>query len=344
MPSKIHPARILLICFLLATIVTTIAGIAWFCINKQSFTGKRSWVTPPEITGFSAKSLILDTVDMRFNDSHEPHYRFYDYSHRDRYFLISYLSRENRPGAQVIYGNAWIKTTDGAFPRKVNIDKIVYAGFDRKRECYEAIIISNIFEFEKKEDFDAYQLGYKYDKDPKKQDGCCDFPIIFDRGIREFNGGYNIDTANWRPFKATLNRFPDEPETFRLDEQPILYQHRYDYYDGVNHPVEYWPISDTIGVKYLDSAWHNWLLERRKNIDSTLPPGAWPWDLGDSARPAIMWDNGKITNTPGNFTPYDTAYFSFRYFGQRIHDTGQLRGSFNLPPERRGDTVHIKRN
>lgn len=106
-----------------------------------------------------------------------------------RFFLVSYqsmLKTDHNP----VTGNLWF-VSDG-FPTKHEIDSLVYGGFSKKRECYQGVIVLNIYEFKTFGDYFAYANQYKGDGRPKKKEKCCaicssQFELKFDSSYKTHN-------------------------------------------------------------------------------------------------------------------------------------------------------------
>lgn len=307
MPSKIHPARLLLMCFLFAIIGAT---CTWFV--NPSFRKMLAGGEPAGKTVLTDSSLRLISGSMMVtNDTVGVGGPMEDaYDNRQRYFLISYEYRETL-GAGRGNGNFWF-STHGGFPPKTEMDDNIFTFLPKKRECYGHVIITNIFEFRSRQDFLQFTDGAISDKRTKKKKGCCD--IFFSSPIK------------W-------DTLPMDPET------PLLPQHR--YFDGINPPVEYWPISDTIGAKYLDSAWDHWRSEMKEKIDTTRQMGTWPWDLIDTS-PSTFLEYGRVVR--------DTAWEKRGLIDSLTLNPTVLSWAaidslvgVQLPPDRIKDTVRIKR-
>lgn len=87
-----------------------------------------------------------------------------------RYFLVGYqcmLKDDHNP----ITGNLWFMA-DG-FPTKREIDSMIYGGLSRRKECYQPVLILNIYEFKTFGDYLTYSNNYKGQADIKKKKKCC---------------------------------------------------------------------------------------------------------------------------------------------------------------------------
>ncbi len=96
----------------------------------------------------------------------------------ERYFLVSYET-ELKNGYNKITGSNWFSCN--GFPNKNDIDSIVYAGLECKKECYQHIVVLSIYEFKDVSDYLSFGDNYKSDPVPKKQKPCGDLsPITLD--------------------------------------------------------------------------------------------------------------------------------------------------------------------
>lgn len=87
-----------------------------------------------------------------------------------RYFLVAYqsmLKTDHFP----ITGNTWF--VSNGFPTKHEIDSLVYTGFSKSKECYQPVLILNIYEFKTFGDYWAYSNDYKGQANIKKKKKCC---------------------------------------------------------------------------------------------------------------------------------------------------------------------------
>lgn len=87
----------------------------------------------------------------------------------NRYFLISYEVRskdytENYTGCMYQWGHT--------FPTKHEIENYVYPALTRSRDCYQKVIVQNIFEFKSKSDYDMFMIGFEDDKISKNKNPC----------------------------------------------------------------------------------------------------------------------------------------------------------------------------
>jgi len=93
-----------------------------------------------------------------------------------RYFLVSYSTmRKDSPNP--ILGYTWLYTGGGFF-RKEDIDASVYKSLEMKRECYQGIVITSIFEFKDKADYEAFSVGAHADPAPKRPKPSCGSPLF----------------------------------------------------------------------------------------------------------------------------------------------------------------------
>lgn len=116
---------------------------------------------------------------------------------RTRYFFVSYSTR-GVGGNTDIFGDSWF--TCNGFPRKSNIDSIIYERLIESRECYMHIIILGMFEFKDSTDYYDFTTHYRGDPKPEKQLECCAIGdglrvIPFDSGWRRANGNDYIDSS-----------------------------------------------------------------------------------------------------------------------------------------------------
>lgn len=100
----------------------------------------------------------------------------------ERYFLISYIVRlKNHEDKQDIEGDVWF-SCDG-FPKKHDMDSIVFDGLEYKKGCYQNVIVTSIFEFKNREDYLAFGYGTKADI-KKVRHKSCDVKPKEDTGIK----------------------------------------------------------------------------------------------------------------------------------------------------------------
>lgn len=91
----------------------------------------------------------------------------------ERFFLISYQPL-NRDGGGEIDG--YICLSRWSFPTKKYIDSVVYAGLEKKKECYQSIVVLSIFEFKSEKDYNSFIIGAG-EVDAPKVKKCCQPPI-----------------------------------------------------------------------------------------------------------------------------------------------------------------------
>lgn len=75
-----------------------------------------------------------------------------------RYFLVNYKTNEVWNGKEN-YGAFWFKSKE--FPSKNYLDSSIYSCLEKAKDCYEHIIITNIYEFKDSNDFNAFGKDYK---------------------------------------------------------------------------------------------------------------------------------------------------------------------------------------
>lgn len=93
----------------------------------------------------------------------------------ERFFLISYQTL-NKEGGGEITGCLYLDMWD--FPTKRYIDSLAYDGFEKKRECYQHIVVLNIIEFKTKRDYNSFIIGAG-NMEGKKSKKCCKSSDIF---------------------------------------------------------------------------------------------------------------------------------------------------------------------
>jgi len=87
-----------------------------------------------------------------------------------RYFLIAYQCMSKTDHIPIT-GNVWF--TSSGFPNKKKIDLMVYASFLKRKECYQPVLVLNIYEFKNYMDYMMYTSDYHGQKNPKKKEPCC---------------------------------------------------------------------------------------------------------------------------------------------------------------------------
>ena len=89
----------------------------------------------------------------------------------ERYFYITYHTT-SVDGDHTEIGD--IRFSHSGFPSLQHIDSMVYDGLAKRRECYQPVIITYLFEFKSKEDFDCFiknDTGTIHFGQPKSD--CC---------------------------------------------------------------------------------------------------------------------------------------------------------------------------
>lgn len=126
-----------------------------------------------------------------------------------RYFLVSYTTML-KGSSDPIVGSCTITTWGGSFFRKTYLDSFVFESLARKRECYQAIVVTFVHEFETREDQAQYETGYIGNAPPVKHKApCCGSFILDDSKIitgpsDDVSDTIFQDKANWRPVLSQI--------------------------------------------------------------------------------------------------------------------------------------------
>lgn len=114
----------------------------------------------------------------------------------DRYFYITYQTTFKNQ-SQSDYGEVLISCK--GFPQKTWIDSGIFSRLENKRSCYQNIILTSIYEFRNKEDYNSFMINYKGDKPTSHKKTCEQKDLFYHSPKYEFK----IDTSNLMPFKDT---------------------------------------------------------------------------------------------------------------------------------------------
>lgn len=91
----------------------------------------------------------------------------YDFN---RYFYITYLtSLKNKSKSE--YGEIWFYCNGYSFPSKTFIDSSILSLLEYKKSCYQNFILTSIYEFKNKRDYNSFIANYKGEK-PKIKKSC----------------------------------------------------------------------------------------------------------------------------------------------------------------------------
>lgn len=113
---------------------------------------------------------------------------------KKRYFFVTYSTNEKN-GNHNIEGDTWF-SSDGYFDKN-RFDSGVYNSLDKKRECYQDVVIRNIIEFKNEEDYNSFGKHPESSRAKKKDCECDSIPIVlFGYGTNDMSRHLGIDTLN----------------------------------------------------------------------------------------------------------------------------------------------------
>lgn len=118
----------------------------------------------------------------------------------NRYFYITYQT-SLKDNSAYSYGEVWFSCE--GFPRKTVIDSNVFSHLEYTRNCYQSLVLTSIYEFKNRGDYNSFAENYKGESAPKHKKICGN--NLFKPTVRNFKSDSVFTIQLWdgtTPIKA----------------------------------------------------------------------------------------------------------------------------------------------